>query len=284
MKVVVVTEPIRSYGLEMVCELAREGYFVIAIVKNAKDSELVFKTVTHRYDFAQIKTIVGDFESIRSLRQIVLNIKLLATKHKFDSIHALICNQEKLYPEFKLNEDAIEYNFFYNYLTNIFLCESLREFLDKGGSRVIMPTISQGQLLGINYDDMFRERNFTPQNANRQAKFANVLMASHFNRLYKTNDEKSAQAVLYESKDVNKDEGFDKEKSQGRLARFFNKPTEFESLMNTIIALVNVKSFNALCYKDSKPISAPSFVNNVEMGEKFWKASQKLSRLQYFED
>lgn len=284
MKVVVVTDPVRAYGLEMVSELAREGYFIIAIVKNAKDSEMVYKTVTHRYSFAQIVTVVGDFESIRSLRQVVLNIKLLATKHKFDKIHALICNQEKLYPEFKLNEDQIEYNFFYNYLTNIFLCESLREFLDKGGSRVILPVLPQSQLLGINPNDMFREKNFTPQSANRQAKYANAMMASYFNHLYKTNDETSAQAVLYETRDVSKDEDFEKQKKQGRFARLFNKPTELESLMNTIIAIVNLKSFTSNCYKDTKPVAFPNVMKNIEIGEKFWQASQKLARLKYFDN
>jgi hypothetical protein len=93
----------------MVSELCREGYFVIAIVKNATESELVYKTITHRYNFAQIETIVGNFESIRSLRQIVLNVKLLSTKHKFDSIYAIICNQEKIYSEFKMNDKDLCY-------------------------------------------------------------------------------------------------------------------------------------------------------------------------------
>ena len=283
MKVVIVTDPIRAYGLEMVSELCREGYFVIAIVKNATDSELVYKTVTHRYDFAQIETIVGNFESIRSLRQIVLNVKLLSTKHKFDSIYAIICNQEKIYNEFKLNEDMIEYNFFYNYLTNIFLCESLIDFLKKeSGSRVIVPTLPQSQLLGINLSDIYREKAFKPQDANRQAKFANALMVGYFNHLYKTGKEDSVQAVMYETRDVQKDEEYDKEKAQGRFARLLNKPTEFETLMNTIIGLVNVKSISSMCYKNSRPVSAPNVVHNKEMGEKFWQVSQKLSRLKYF--
>ena len=285
MKVVIVTDPIRAYGLEMVSELWRVGYFVIAIVKNATESELVYKTITHRYNFAQIETIVGNFESIRSLRQIVLNVKLLSTKHKFDSIYAIICNQEKIYSEFKMNEDMIEYNFFYNYLTNIFLCESLIDFLKKeNGSRVIIPTLPQSQLLGINLNDIYRERAFRPQDANRQAKFANALMAGYFNHLYNTDKEDSVKAVLYETRDVAKDEEYDKEKAQGRLARLLNKPTEFETFMNTIIGLVNVKSISGMCYKNSRPVSAPNVVHNKEMGEKFWKVSQKLSRLKYFSE
>ncbi len=282
MKIVVVTDPVRSYGIEMVSELCREGYFVIAITKNAKDSEMVYKTVTHRYDFAQIETIVGDFSSISSLRQIVLNIKLLATKYKFDSIYAIICNQEKVYEEFKLNEDGIERTFFENYLTNIFLCESLIDFLQKEpSSKIICPTLPQNQLVGISLKDLYREKAYTPQSAIRQAKFANALMVGYFNVLYNTGDNK-VTGLLYEARDVSTDEELDKEKEQGRLARLLNRPTEFESIMHTIIALVNLKNYTSICYKNSKPTQAPSIVSNKEMGEKFWLISEKISRLKYF--
>ena len=282
MKIVVVTDPVRSYGIEMVSELCREGYFVIAITKNAKDSEMVYKTVTHRYDFAQIETIVGDFSSISSLRQIVLNIKLLATKYKFDSIYAIICNQEKVYEEFKLNEDGIERTFFENYLTNIFLCESLIDFLQKEpSSKIICLTLPQNQLVGISLKDLYREKAYTPQSAIRQAKFANALMVGYFNVLYNTGDNK-VTGLLYEARDVSTDEELDKEKEQGRLARLLNRPTEFESIMHTIIALVNLKNYTSICYKNSKPTQAPSIVSNKEMGEKFWLISEKISRLKYF--
>ena len=282
MKVVIVTEPVRAYGLELVSELCREGYFVIAITKSATDAELVSKTVTHRYDFAQIETIVGNFNSIASLRQIVLNIKLLATQYRFNSIYAVICNQEKVYDEFQLNEDGIERIFFENYLTNIFLCESLIEYLQKEpSSKIICPTLPQNQLVGINLKDLYRQNSFTPQSAMRQAKFANALMVGYFNVLYNQGSNK-VTGLLYHSKDVSSDEELVKEKEQGRLARLLNKPTEFESIMQTIIALVNLKNYTSICYKDSKPVQAPSIVSNKEMGEKFWLVSEKISRLKYF--
>ena len=273
MKVVIVTDPVRSYGLEMVSELCREGYFVIAITKDAKDSEMVYKTVTHRYNFAQIETIVGNFESIRNLRQIILNIKLLATEHKFDSIYAIICNQEKVFDSFQLNEDGIERTFFYNYLTNIFICESLIDFLKKEkGSKIICPTLPQNQLVGINLKDLYRQKMYTPQDAIRQAKFANALMIGYFNVQYNVGENK-VTGLLYEARDVASDEELDKEKEQGRIARLLNKPTEFESIMNTIIGLVNLKTYTSICYKNSKPIQAPSIVANKSMGEKFWTLS-----------
>ncbi len=283
MKVVIVTDPVRSYGLEMVSELCREGYFVIAITKDAKDSEMVYKTVTHRYNFAQIETIVGNFESIRNLRQIILNIKLLATEHKFDSIYAIICNQEKIFDSFQLNEDGIERTFFYNYLTNIFICESLIDFLKKEkGSKIICPTLPQNQLVGINLKDLYRQKMYTPQDAIRQAKFANALMIGYFNVQYNVGENK-VTGLLYEARDVASDEELDKEKEQGRIARLLNKPTEFESIMNTIIGLVNLKTYTSICYKNSKPIQAPSIVANKSMGEKFWTLSEKLSRLKYYD-
>ena len=282
MKVVVVLDPVRAYGVELVSELCREGYFVIAVAKDARDSEMVYKTVTHRYNFAQIETFVGSFENIRSLRQIILNIKLLATEHNFDSIYAIICNQEKMYEEFKLNEDNIERTFIYNYLANIFICESLIDFLQKeSASKIILPTLPQSQLVGINLKDLYREKKYNPQEAIRQAKFANALMVGYFNTLYNVGQNKVA-GLLYESRDVAKDEDIDKEKEQGRIARLLNKPTEHENIMRTILALVNLRSHTSICYKNAKPVSPPSIVANKAMGEKFWVLSEKISRLKYF--
>ncbi len=282
MKVVIVTEPIKRYGLDMVIELCRLGYFVIAITKNAKDAEMVYKTVMHRYDYAQIETFVGNFDSISSLRQIVLNVKLLATKYKFDSIYSIICNQESIYPQFELNEDGIEKTFFENYLTNIFICESLIDFLQKEqGSKIICPTLQQNQLLPINFNDLYREKAYSAQSALRQAKFANALMVGQFNERYNVGENKVI-GLLYHSRDVVDDNELNTEKEQGKLAKLLNKPTEFESIQNTIIALVNLKTYTSICYKNSKPVEAPSVVANKEMGEKFWMLSEKISKLKYY--
>ena len=248
----------------MVSELCREGYFVIAIARDAKESEFIKKTVTHRYDFAQIETFVGSYDSIRSLRQVVLNIRLLATEHKFDGIYAILCNQERVYAEFKYNEDKIERTFMENYLTNI------------------LPTLSQNQLVGINMADIYRERSYDPQSAIRQCKFANAMMAGYINASLNVG-EHPVRAILYEARDVATDEELDKEKPQGRFARMFNKPTEFDVLMNTIIATVNDKSRGGVCYKASKPIAAPTVCANKDLCEKFWLLSEKISKLKYFD-
>ena len=283
MKVVIVTDATRAFGIDMVSELCREGYFVIAIAKDAKESEFIKKTVTHRYNFAQIETFVGTYDSIRALRQIVLNIRLLATEHKFDGIYAILCNQERVYPEFKFNEDKIERTFMENYLTNIFLAESLLDFLkNEKDSRVIMPTLPQNQLVGINMRDIYRERSYDPQSAIRQCKFANAMIAGYINAQFNVG-ENPVRAILYEARDVATDEELDKEKPQGKLARLFNKPTEFEVLMNTIIATINDKSRGGVCYKASKVVVAPAVCANKELCEKFWLLSEKISKLKYFD-
>lgn len=283
MKVVIVTDAIRAFGIDMVSELCREGYFVIAIARDAKESEFIKKTVTHRYSFAQIETFVGTLDSIRALRQVVLNIRLLATEHKFDGIYAILCNQERVYSEFKFNEDMIERTFMENYLANIFLAESLLDFLQREkDSRIILPTLPQNQLVGININDIYRERAYDPQSAIRQCKFANAMMAGYINANFNVG-ENPVRAILYEARDVATDEELDNEKPQGKIARMFNKPTEFEILMNTIIATVNDKSRDGVCFKASKPTATPAVCANKDLCEKFWLISEKISKLKYFD-
>ncbi len=283
MKVVVVTDAMRSFGLDMVSELCREGYFVIAIARNGKESELIKKTVLHRYGFAQIETFVGSFSTVREMRQIVLNIRLLATEHRFDGIYALLCNQERVYGKYKLNEDGIERSYMENYFVNIFLADSLMDFLQKEkDSRIIVPTLAQSQLVGINMNDMFNKDAFEPQSVVRQCKFANAMMAGYINATYNVG-ETPVRAVLYEARDVATDDELDNEKEQGKLARFLNKPTEFETLMNTIIAAINDKARGITCYRASKPVQPPSICANKEVCEQFWLMSQKVTKLRYFD-
>lgn len=283
MKVVIITDAIRAFGLDMVSELCREGYFVIAIARNGKESELIKKTVLHRYSFAQIEAFAGSYSSVRELRQIVLNIRLLATEYKFDSIYALLCNQERVYGKFVLNEDGIERTFMENYFVNIFLAESLLDFLQKeDNSRVIVPTLPQNQLVGINMNAMFKESTFDPQTLIRQCKFANAMMAGYINQNFNSG-EHPVRAIMYEARDVATDDELDNEKEQGKFARLFNKPTEFEVLMNTIIATINDKTRTATCYRASKPVPAPAVCANKDACEKFWHLSEKLTKLKYFD-
>lgn len=283
MKVVVVTDAIRSFGLDMVSELCREGYFVIAIARNGKESELIKKTILHRYGFAQIETFVGSFSTVREMRQIVLNIRLLATEHRFDGIYALLCNQERVYGKYKLNEDGIERSYMENYFVNIFLADSLMDFLQKEkDSRIIVPTLAQSQLVGININDMFNKGAFEPQSVVRQCKFANAMMAGYINATYNIG-ENPVRAVLYEARDVATDDELDNEKEQGKLARFLNKPTEFETLMNTIIAAINDKARGITCYRASKPVQPPAICANKGVCEQFWLMSQKVAKLRYFD-
>ena len=280
MKAVLLLEPLKGFGLELASDLARQGYFVIGVSDTAKNCEHVKKTITHRYEHAQLEVFVGDVSDVKSVRQIVLNIRLLTTKYNLTGLYAIICNQQSFNEQYQLQEDGIEKTFFDSYLANFYLINALQPYLQKEEKpRVILPTLPKSELLPIIVSDPFRAKMFNGGDAFRQAKFLNAMFINEFNKR-NAKEPNKIQGLLYFERLVNKPEETYEEKTRGKFAKMVMKETNMDRIRAGLVGMINLKDHGLKnCYSYSKPIDVPSNTKNEQLSATVWDMSMKLSRL-----
>lgn len=282
MKAVIITDPMNGFGLDLSSDLARLGYFVIGIARNSKESQNIKNTVLKRYAHSKIETFVGDFNNIKNIRQIMLNIKLVMTNYNIDSIYAYIGNHQVFEDRLEKNENDIEKQFFENYLVHFMLSYLLIPYLQKEpNSKIILPALGNGEVGNINFKDLFYEKKYNGEEAFKSAKLCNVIMAGEFNRRYNTGENPVA-TVLYQEKIVSKEAELNVDPEVKGIKKLFTVTDRMDRVYKGIEAILNIRNHGELLfYKFAKPSKLPTICFNNDLGQKLYEISEKMAKLKY---
>lgn len=283
MKAIVVTNPLKGFGLDLVSDLSRFGYLVIGISSDADESENVKKTVQHRFKQANIETFVGSFNSIKEIRQVILNIKLILTNYNLDGIYAYIGNHQTFMSEYKTNSDDIEVQFFQNYLSNFIMCYLLLPYLQKEkGSKILLPTVSISENTIFRFEDLFETKDYNGAESFRKTKMANMLMAAEFNNRFNVGDT-PVQSLLYQEKLVTNIEELYEDAPVKGIKKLFDKGDRTLKVYKGIEGILNISEFKEgeVLFRYSKPERLPRIYFNNNLSKKLFEFSEKLGRLKY---
>lgn len=283
MKAIVVTNPLKGFGLDLVSDLARLGYFVIGISRDSSESENVKKTVKHRFQQANIETFVGSFNSIKEVRQVILNIKLIMTNYNLDGIYAYIGNHQIFTDDYKKNADDMEMQFFYNYLSNFIICYTLMPYFQKEkDSKILLPTVSSAETTALKLEDFQKSKDYDGVEFFRKAKMANALMAAEFNSRFNVGDN-PVQTLLYQEKLVLCPEELYEDAEVKGIRKLFDKGDRMLKVYKGIEGILGVSKYRdgEVFFKYSKPTKIPYIYFNKDLSTKMFEASEKLGRLKY---
>lgn len=283
MKAVFVADSMDNFGLDLSADLARLGYLVITVAQTSKDSENTKREILNRFNKAKIEVIVGSYSTIKDIRQILLNIKLVLTNYRLDGIYAYIGNHQTFEKDYIINSNDIEKQFFENYLVNFILCYSLIPYLQKEkGAKIILPTLAQKELATPKIQDFFNEKNYNGAEMFRLTKTANAMMAGEFNRKFNVG-ENAVETILYQEKMVSKLEELNTEPKLRGLKKLFNPGDRLFKVYSGIEAILTISSHkpNEMYFKFSKPMALPNISKNENLCASMFEISEKIGRLKY---
>jgi len=273
MKTVVITDPLNGFGLELASDLARAGYFIIGMVNNSSEVELVKKTIKTRYKFANIEVFVGDFFNVRDLRQAILNIKLILTENNLDGLYALVCNRHMFSDIYELQEDKIEVQFFENFLINLMLATYLEPLLLKfENSRILFPTVESKYFVDFNFKDKFKENKYVGYEVFAQSKMLNLMIANVWNKKHE-----QVKIISFIDRYITSGKFLHEDKPQRRIF----KSSEMDKIRQGIVAIINLPKITDFKYKYNKPINEKLPLSKEKQLEQLWDLSIELGHLKY---
>lgn len=169
MKTVVVTGSTAGIGLESAAQIAETGARLVLVGRNPTK----LATAAARVSAAgadSVETVVGDFESLTSVRAAAGRVRELCPQ-----IDVLINNAGTVYDKRTLTGDGFESTWQVNHLAGFLFTESLLDLLGEG-SRIVT-TASDGHYRGtMDFDDLdFANSKYGVMRAYGRSKLANVL-------------------------------------------------------------------------------------------------------------
>ena len=122
---------------------------------------------------AAVDTVVGDYESLDSVRAAAKEIRALCPR-----IDVLVNNAGTVYASRTLTGDGYEATFQVNHLAGFLLTEELKDVLVESAPARVVITASTGHYPGtLDFDDLGFEKGYSIMRAYSRSKLANVLHA-----------------------------------------------------------------------------------------------------------
>ncbi len=165
-------------GLATARELARAGARVVLAVRSTTKGDRAAATITDQVPGANVDVRELDLSSLASVKQFA---KSLVAKNR--AIDLLINNAGVMMPPRSTTADGFELQFGTNHLGHFALTGQLLGALAKArDARVVTVSSLEHRRGRITFDDLQRERSYSPRGAYQQSKFANALFALELDR------------------------------------------------------------------------------------------------------
>lgn len=177
----IVTGATSGLGLVMATELAAHGAAVTLAARNAAKAETAKALILAAYPKALLDIHLVDVASLKSIRAFATS--WLARNKKLD---ILVNNAGVMaIPKRQLTEDGFELQFGTNHLGAFALTVLLLPVLRKTpGARVVAVASNAHRPSSIAFDDLMREKKYTPWGAYGQSKLANLLFTRELQRRF----------------------------------------------------------------------------------------------------
>jgi NAD(P)-dependent dehydrogenase (short-subunit alcohol dehydrogenase family) len=176
--IAVVTGATNGIGKITARELAKKGYRVVLVARDAEKAARTATEIAAAAPGALIETIVCDLSSQKRIRAAAAEFH-----HRHDRLHVLVNNAGGIWMNRELTEDRIERTFATDHLGYFLLTHLLLPELRRGAPSRVVNVASEASRVGrIDFDDLQGEKRYNGARAYAQAKLANILFSSELSR------------------------------------------------------------------------------------------------------
>jgi len=172
-KVAVVTGATSGIGKVTARELARQGFRVVMVARDADKAARTASEIGR-----QVETVLCDMSSQKQIRAAAEEVR-----RRHDRIHVLVNNAGGVWVKREVTDDGLERTFAVDHLGYFLLTNLLLPELRRGAPSRVVNVASEAAKLGrIDFDDLQGERRYRGGLAYAQAKLANILFSSELSR------------------------------------------------------------------------------------------------------
>jgi len=172
-KVAVVTGATSGIGKVTARELARQGFRVVMVARDADKAARTASEIGR-----EVEIVLCDMSSQRQIRAAAEEIR-----RRHDRIHVLVNNAGGVWVKREVTDDGLERTFAVDHLGYFLLTNLLLPELRRGAPSRVVNVASEAAKLGrIDFDDLQGERRYRGGLAYAQAKLANILFSSELSR------------------------------------------------------------------------------------------------------
>lgn len=167
-----VTGSTSGIGAATCLALARQGASVVLVGRNEKKCERQVKKIEKITGVSSVEYMLADLSSLRDVYDLAERYE-----RSHDRLDVLINNAGAKFVSHSLTGNGMERTFALNHLSHFLLTNLLFEMLKRARkARVInVSSGAHGGCRGIDFDDLFLEKEYTGKKAYAQSKLANIL-------------------------------------------------------------------------------------------------------------
>jgi len=176
--IAVVTGATNGIGKITARELAKKGYRVVLVARNAEKAARTATEIAAAAPGSLVETILCDMSSQRQIRAAAAELR-----HRHDRLHVLVNNAGGIWMKREVTEDGLERTFAVDHLGYFLLTNLLLPQLRQGTPSRVVNVASEASKVGkIDFDDLQGEKRYNPGRAYAQAKLANILFSNELSR------------------------------------------------------------------------------------------------------
>jgi len=176
--IAVVTGATNGIGKITARELAKKGYRVVLVARNAEKAARTATEIAAAAPGSLVETILCDMSSQKQIRAAAAELR-----HRHDRLHVLVNNAGGIWMKREVTEDGLERTFAVDHLGYFLLTTLLLPQLRQGTPSRVVNVASEASKVGkIDFDDLQGEKRYNPGRAYAQAKLANILFSSELSR------------------------------------------------------------------------------------------------------
>jgi len=177
-RIAVVTGATSGIGKVTARELARQGFRVVLVARDAEKAARTASEIAVAAPGAKVETLLCDMTSQKQIRAAAEELK-----RRHDRIDVLVNNAGGVWVKREVTEDGLERTFAVDHLGYFLLTNLLLRELRRGAPSRVVNVASEAAKLGrIDFDDLQGERRYRGGLAYAQAKLANILFSSELAR------------------------------------------------------------------------------------------------------
>ncbi len=174
-RIALVTGATAGIGLETALGLARAGFCVVMVGRDAGRAEQARRSVAERAGSAAVETVLADFASLAAVRQLAEAV--LAAHHRLD---LLVNNAGLITPSYQLSADGYELTVAVNHLAPFLLTNLLLDRLRAAARGDFPPrivTVASQAHRGARLDPaaLVGSQDWSPLKAYGRSKLCNIL-------------------------------------------------------------------------------------------------------------
>ncbi len=181
-RVAVITGANSGIGYEAALALAAKGAHVVIACRNLDKGRAAFDRIGREVRGAALELAALDLDSLASVQAFAAQLERSHTR-----LDLLINNAGMMAIPERRTEDGFEMQFGVNHLAHFALTGLLMPtLLTTRGARVVSVSSSLHTIGQIDFDDLNRERGYSPYGAYGQSKLANLLFAYELQRRFES--------------------------------------------------------------------------------------------------